>query len=243
MKEKINVRKVYLKILSLLTIPFFVAGCAKKSECDIKDNHVHKYIANTEKGRIVTYLNSEELDHIKYDNNYPFSPCIHYNWTNDTIEVTQDDLEFYKLKGELFVGTDNLDYLNNLKNENKDYIEYHYDYSKRRVVTTSTGKITQTYPIMQRHEGYTDDHNHEGLDGKVKLYHYQYYGYKIEKQDGKYVKIKSPLVDDINEIIDEYPYFSLLCFEIEPKEYEFDKDVVSSIRIEDINSDNYIPQK
>ena len=89
---------------------------------------------------------------------------------------------------------------------------------------------------MQRHEGYTDDPTHEGLDGKVRLNHYQYFGYKIEYNNGKYELIKSPLVDDINEIINDYPYYSLECSEIVTKDLEYDKDMVASVRIEDINT-------
>ena len=243
MKEKLNVRGVYLKILSLLAIPFIVSGCSKKADCDLKNIHVHKYFTDTNKGRITTFLNSEELDHSQFNTSPNLPKYTHYSWTNESIEVTNDDLEFYKVKGELFKGSDNLDYLNNLIDSNKDYIEYHYDYHKRRIVTTSTGKFTQTYAVLQRHEGYTDDPTHEGLDGKIQLHHYQYYGYKIEKKDGKYVKIKSPLVDDINEIIDEYPFFSLECFEIIIKEYEFDKEIVSSITIDDIVDDTFLLQK
>ncbi len=222
MKEKISVRSVYKKILALLAAPIILTGCGKQEDCDIKAKHVHKFIQDTEKGRIVTLIDSHESN---YHN---------FHWTNGYVEIKDDYDNFYKTKDTLFRGDENWDYLYNLMSDNKDYIEYHYDYHKRRVVTTSSAQ-TLTYPVQQRHAGWTTDSTHEGLDGKVKLHHYQYYGYKIYYKDGKYIKEKSPLVDDIRDIINEYPYFSIDCFEIIEKEYEFDKDNVSKVTINDIN--------
>jgi hypothetical protein len=222
MKEKISVRSVYKKILALLAAPIILTGCGKQEDCDIKAKHVHKFIQDTEKGRIVTLIDSHESN---YHN---------FHWTNGYVEIKDDYDNFYKTKDTLFRGDENWDYLYNLMSDNKDYIEYHYDYHKRRVVTTSSAQ-TLTYPVQQRHAGWTTDSTHEGLDGKVKLHHYQYNKYQIYYKDGKYRKKKSPLVDDIRDIINEYPYFSIDCFEIIEKEYEFDKDNVSKVTINDIN--------
>ena len=133
------------------------------------------------------------------------------------------------MNDELFIGKDNLDYLDNLMANNKDKLEYYYRYTDR-IMVTPFGSDKPLFPIAKEIIELTDNPNTKGLTGRVKYTHYQYYGYKIIDNN----VIKSPLVDDIKDIIDEYPYFCKDCFEIITKEYNFDKDKVSSIKIEDI---------
>ena len=56
-------------------------------------------------------------------------------------------------------------------------------------------------------------------------------------KDGKYTKEESPLVDNINDIIDEYPYYSSNCVVTTQKEYDFPKEDVASIKIEDLDNE------
>ena len=63
--SKPRVRKVYLKLLSLLAIPFFLGGCAPKSDCKLGKNHVHKYV-NRNNG-VISYINSENLSYGDFD--------------------------------------------------------------------------------------------------------------------------------------------------------------------------------
>lgn len=194
MKEKVNVRSIYLKILSLLSIPFILGGCSRKSDCDIKNLHVHKYYQNTSCGTIYNYLNSEKV--IK-DN---------YIWTDDIIEVTKDDLDFYKTKGNLFYGRDNWGYLYNGMKGCHDYLEFYYYYEEDEDYTDDEGNRktrTETY------SGWTTNPYHRGVTGEVSLNHYRFFSYSIVRKNGKYIKVESPLVDDIRDVLDDYPYVPL----------------------------------
>ena len=71
--------------------------------------------------------------------------------------------------------------------------------------------------------------------GEVRLRHFKYYGYTIGYKDGKYELIKSPLADDFREIVDEYPYYSPKCYESVYQYFNFKKEDLPNIRIEDIN--------
>ena len=82
---------------------------------------------------------------------------------------------------------------------------------------------------------WTTDRNHSGNTGEVRVRHFKFYGYRIVLKDGKYVREQSPLVDDIRDIIDEYPFFSQECYKTVYKEYKFNKNEVSKIKLEDIN--------
>ena len=46
-------------------------------------------------------------------------------------------------------------------------------------------------------------------------------------------KIKGPLIDDIREIIDEYPYFETEPFQVVTKDYNLINDIMANLKIED----------
>ena len=60
--EKIKVRKVLPIIASLLAIPFIISGCAQRSDCDVKKQHVHLYKISDVNGVFYTYLDNEALE-------------------------------------------------------------------------------------------------------------------------------------------------------------------------------------
>ncbi len=215
---RIKIRNIYKKAIAILVAPFFLVGCGKKADCKVLDNHVHKYVATTDKGVVSTYLRSEDLFRSLYDETQ--GKYVKYNWTDNYIKIDEKDIDFYKCKDLLIEGASNIEYLDSLMKRNQNYTEYHYYYSKKRIVTTSTGKFVQTYAIPNIHTGWTTDENHEGLDGQTREKKYMYYGYRIINKDGKWIRERSPLVDDYKEIIDEYPYFSLNCYELITKENE-----------------------
>ena len=201
--NNIKVKKLMPKVVALLFIPFILTGCGKKSDCDIKERHVHLYTKNTNKGKIEKYLDSEKLTQ------------GNYNWNKDCIEITSEDEEFYRAKGDLFVGADNWEYLfNTMKENSKDYLEFYYHYTTTSVVKAGKSTITQ----IHHHSGWDTDPEHRGVTGEVRVCHNRYYGYNIVLMDGKYVKVQSPIVDDIREIINDYPYFSEECIETVYKE-------------------------
>ena len=54
-------------------------------------------------------------------------------------------------------------------------------------------------------------------------------------KDGKWINERSPFVDDIRDIINEYPYFEIDCYKQVYKEYRVDRRELNSIKIEDFN--------
>ena len=47
--KKPKIRKVYLKILAILPIPFLLTGCFD-ADCKIPDYHIHKYVGKIRRG-------------------------------------------------------------------------------------------------------------------------------------------------------------------------------------------------
>ncbi len=231
--EKPRVRKVFKKVLAILICPFILTGCFD-SDCKIDEYHVHKYIGSIRRGykgddknhTIINYFDSEGLTKYKEewleeermsDRYYPFE--LSYRWQEDSIEITKDDLEFYKVKGDLFDGKENWDFLYSVMARMKDYLEFYY--------YRTDGESTW--------EGWITDPRYSDNTGDVRVRHMRYFGYKIEYKDGKYVKKRSPLVDDIRDIIDEYPYFDIECYKAVYKEYKFKEKDLPKIKLEDIN--------
>ena len=216
--KKIKVRRIYKQLLSLIAIPFLLSGC-ESNNCDITERHVHKYVGSNKRGTIVNYLDSENptiYNEYQDVNNYTFE----YKKQNEYIEITKDDEEFYKVKGTMFYGPDNWDLLYNIMSGKKDYIEYEYTYSDGE----------DTYHRWNRNA--KDNRNYTG---KVRVTHYRFCGHKIVYKDGKYINVRSPFVDDIREIIDEYPYFEIDCYKQFTKDYKYGKKEVRNIRLEDVD--------
>ena len=224
--NKPKIRKVYKGVLALLTIPFILTGCGEQSKCELPSRHVHKYTMNNNRGQIVNYIDSEDL---KYGN---------YNWNNDYIEITKDDEAFYRTKAELFEGAPNWNYLyNTMVANNYDYLEFYYHYTTTSTYTTSDGKgHTTTHIRTNHHSGWSEDPTHRGVNGNVRVNHHRFYGYNIIYKNGKYEKVKSPLVDDIREIINDYPYFSDNCVEIVNKEYDCSKYDLRTLKVQDFKA-------
>lgn len=185
-----------LAALALL-VSLGVTGCAKKSNCDVKEYHLHRY----EKEGVVRYIDSEKLT------------FEGYNWT-DVIEYTDKEdkkLHEFETKKDLLRIEDNVDYIKEQQEKHEDYIEYRYAYTYLLPIPhiISTGKSTITFftYIPTTHYSWTADPNHPRLTGEERLCHYVYNGYKIEKDEhGKYVLIPSEDVEDVLTVKDEFPY-------------------------------------
>lgn len=210
-----NIKEVTKKILPFLCIPFILGGCSKV-DCDIKEDHVHKYVARTSNGTIVNYFNSEDTIYMPPFLQVLAYKSIDYYRDNEYLLATEDDLNFYKVRGASFKGSENWIYLFNLMKNKRDYIEYRY-------------RDSDDDPH------WTTDKNKSRKTGLVRVNHYRFFGYKIVWQNGQYIKVRSPLVDDIRDIIDEYDYFDHNCYEEVYKEYNFNRSIVDSIRLEDID--------
>ncbi len=189
--NKPKVRKTYLKILALLSCPFILSGCSNQSECTETSDHAHRYV-NPKTGIELHIGNSEYLTYNGYI------------WQEDFYTLNEDDVAFYEQKKDLFYGPDNWDYLYNVMASKKDRIEYRYryddgfDYAYRWIESN------------QENKHYTGD---------VCVYHYRFCGHRIILKDGKWIDERSPFVDDIRDIIDEYPYFQLDPYMVVHKDY------------------------
>ena len=103
--ERIKVRKVLPMIASLLAIPFIISGCAQRSDCDVKEKHVHLYKISDVNGVFYTYLDNEALEFNARD--WKGDVTVNYKWQPDYIIVTDEDLQFYHSKDDFFEGEKN----------------------------------------------------------------------------------------------------------------------------------------
>ncbi len=180
--RKLEVKKGILLALAA-SLVLAATGCSKKSDCQEKEYHLHKY----EKGNIVRFLPREELDYQGY------------HWT-EKVYFTDPDFYEYADKNRLLEIGANKDYIAGVQNSQKDYYEYEYTF----MTIMPMGKILMPIPVTD----WTTDPNYGGLTGNVRLCHPMHYAYKVEKDEkGKRRLVKSPLVEDILEIEDEYPMF------------------------------------
>ncbi len=154
----------------------------RESDCTEKDYHVHKY----EKGKIVRFLPREQLHYQGY------------NWT-DKVYFTDPDFYEYLDQERLLQISENRTYIQQVQNSQKDYLEY----ERAGTWVNPVGKLPRTIPMTD----WTTDPN-KGNTCRTRVCHTQYYGYKIEKDEkGNRYLVKSPLVDNLLEIEDEYPFF------------------------------------
>ncbi len=179
--RKLDIRNGILLALAG-TLSFYLIYNTRQSDCTEKDYHVHKY----EKGRIVRFLPREELHYQGY------------NWTEE-VYYTDPDLFEYLDQERLLQISENRTYIQQVQNSQKDYLEY----ERAGTWVNPVGKLPRTIPMTE----WTTDPT-KGNTGRTRVCHAQYYGYKIEKDErGNRHLVKSPLVDNLLEIEDEYPYF------------------------------------
>ena len=218
------------KFMSLVLLLSLLSGCGKKSDCEIPTRHVHKYTKEiTDDITIEKYLDDEHL------NNYG------YQWNSDYIEITKDDEELYKLlnsKG-LFEGLNNWEYLYNEMASHHDYLMFYYEYYTTEIYTTTDdeGNIT-THTQQVYHDGWHSNPYDSDNTGKTRLYHHRYYGYRVIYKDGKFKLEKSDAVDDVREIINDYPYFSEGCVEEVYEQFRFYKSELPFLSPEDFDTFN-----
>ena len=184
-----------------LVLSMALSGCGEKSDCNIPSRHLHQYTHETKNGAVLQkYMESERL---KKDG---------YNWNENYYEINQKDAELYRFinKEDLLSAEDNWDYLYNLMSENRDYLEFYYRYTttETRIVTDDDGDShLETYEEV--HDGWTRNPNDPTNTGVFRVNHYQYRGYQIVDNGKKYKKIHSEYVDDIRDVLSDYPYFKL----------------------------------
>jgi hypothetical protein len=216
-----------IKLCSLMLTGLLTA-CSLDADCDISEYHAHKYY--NEDG-FVRYLNEEFLN---YDG---------YTRDDEFIYLNEEDKylnNFIKYKDLLLI-SDNIDLINNIVLNNKDYIEYRYSYL---VLESDYNSIYNNYPLtLKKRYSWTKDASHENLTGEERLCHYVYNAYKLEKNDkGKYVVIKSEYSDNIYDLMDEYPYIKTDFYRIIDVKDDSILDYEDGPEDENINDKNELDQ-
>lgn len=221
-----NKRKKQISALALVAT-MLLSGCGEKSSCEVPTRHVHRYTKE---------ISSDITLEAYFDQEYlTFSG---YNWNDDYIEINKMDEEFYKLitGNKLFEGPTNWDYLFNVMANQHDYLKFYYEYytTETKITTDSEGNET-VEEVQVHHDGWTENPYNSDNTGKTRLYHHKFYGYKVVYKNGRFSLEKSPLVDDIREIIDEYPYFSESCVSEVFETFKFSRYELGDLRPEDFN--------
>ena len=103
-----------------------------------------------------------------------------------------------------------------------DYREYEYEY----IHLLPAGKVV----IPMTEYDWTSDPEDEDLTGETRICHHMFYAYKIVRAtDGHLYTKKSPLVDNLLEIRDEYPYIT--------------EDFIEKVYYEDTKTDKNKPKQ
>lgn len=202
MNIKLNLQKMFslrgvALALVLSTSVASLTGCGKKADCSIDGRHAHLY---TNEEGYIRYIDKEYLSYEGYERK------------EDYVSIEGEE-DFYKFldKNNLMRIDDNLDVILAQQEANVDYMEYRYSYTYLQPIPhiIRSGKTTTTYftYIPQRRHSWTSNPERSGLTGETRLCHYVYVAYQIVKdENGKYVLVPSPDVDDIREVMGEYPY-------------------------------------
>lgn len=197
---KINTLRGILTFM-LLSMPATISGCGKTVKCDVKGEHAHLY--TNEEG----YAKYLEDEHETYKG---------FNRDDEYIEIKSEEKELYsflKDKGLLSIN-DNLEILVDELLVNEDYQEYRYTYIYLMPIphvhfNGKTSVTTYSY-IPTPGRSWTNDATHGNLTGEERTVHYVYQAYKvIIDEKGNYALEASEYVDDLRDIMDEYPYIKL----------------------------------
>lgn len=222
--KKIVLKKITPYALATI-MSLTLSSCSKEIDCEIPSWHVHKYTKEIDGTTITLYLDDEH------------ESVYEYNWNDEYIEITKDDKAFFKETRYMFDGKENWDYLFNLMKTNHDYLKFYYEYTTTETYTTTDDEGNRkTHKRTVYHDGWTRNPNYEHNTGKTRLYHPQYVGYRIINNNGKYIKEKSKPVDDIREIIEDYPYFYEDCIEETYVTFKFKRRELKNLRAEELSS-------
>lgn len=194
--------KLYDAFVAFIGIPAVLTTITIKGngvKCDIESCHAHKYIKD---GKIVRYLDKEVKSYKGFERQ------------DDYIELTdeENDLINYAATHDLIRIDDNINYIKEVEERNKEYIEYEYSYdgTKLRPLFLLSSDKPKVYLTAKNKEkfGWTTDSNHENLTGKERICNFVYEGWTISKDhDRKLSANVSSKVKSLLDINDEYQYF------------------------------------
>ena len=231
MKKKNIIKLLPYIVASSITL----SGCGSTPSCGITNNrHVHLYTKDI----------NDDITISKYKDSEQEVDLNGYTWNQDYIEITKQDEEFYKSlnNNSLFNGMENFDYLYYEMSCNHDYLEYYYEYETIETYTTTDDKGNVTiHTRTVTHDGWTKNPNYSDNTGKVRLCHHKYRAYKINYSNG-YINIeRSPYVDDIRDVLQDYPYVKEDNSTVEYTNYKYTKSEAKALNVEDFYDVNGHP--
>lgn len=208
-----------------------LSSCAPQSECALPARHFHLYTKPISSGVIIEkYVDSEDLTRGGY------------NWQKDCIEVNAVDEKILKRLDEkgLFSAEQNWDYLYyRMSHAPKDFMEFYYSYTTLQTYTTTDSKgHTHTHVRTVHHSGWHDNASSINNTGRVRVGHNRYYAFRVNYSEKGVELEQSPYVDDIREVISDYPYVAEDCDETIYAEMEFSKDKLPYLTLNAINPFN-----
>ena len=226
--KKYKLQKVvpFVLISSML-----LTGCGKKMDCGLPARHVHQYKKNINSNITLTNYYDSEYEQVNG-----------YNWQEDYIEITRTDEELYRLLNSknLFDATTNWDYLYYEMSHVHDYLEFYYEYDTEETnsYTDEDGNVhVETYTV--HHSGWHTNPNDLDNTGDVRLNHYRFYNYRVIYKDGKFQLEKSRLVDDVREVMDDYPYACEKGFALVHKDFKFKRRDLPKLKPSDFDTFNH----
>ncbi len=175
-----------LKGLSLVLVTtLFVTslgGCSSDNKCFVNDKHAHMYVSDD---GLIRYVMSEKNNVDGYNKSYNYRV------------ISQDESSLYEFIGkkELLRIDENMDIISAQQDLNKPFTIYEYTYRSFSRVGSSVCYA------------WTNDPEQDDLTGEEKEVHFIYQAFSIDKdENGNYVLIPSPLVEDITEVMTDFPY-------------------------------------
>jgi len=173
--------------------------------CKISGKHVHLYQKIVDGHPINSYILGEKknVDGYRITNRFMRSDRFY----NEILKILN--------KNDLFRCEQNLDYLY-YQNTNKiSYLEYEYNYVDFDI-KFELDEEGYLIPLVATvvHKGWHENGDDKNNTGKVRECKKKFFGYKIVMKKNKPVLVKSPLVDNIKVLFNEYPYFSEKCYEV-----------------------------
>lgn len=190
---KKTMSRIAVCVLSLV-LSATLTSCTKKMDCNVKEPHAQKYV--DDEGFLAYYQSENEF-------------LNGYTWTEDVRFLDEEAIELQKFLEEnrLLLIADNKDKIKTTIEGNNSHLEYEYEYSTMMMFPVMIGKIMYSIPMTTNHTAYSIDSSIEGKTGKVRGVTYEYYGYRVKKQNGKWLLEKSEPVEDLLDISGEYEYF------------------------------------
>ena len=238
-------KKSIIKLMPyIVASSLILSGCDEQPSCDLSSNrHVHLYVRNI----------NDDIKLSKYKESEEETDYYGFVKQDDLIDVNSEDALVYETMNNfcpdpfssytgLFDGKDNFDYLYYEMSQYSDYLEYYYEYETIETYTTTDSKGNVTvHTRTVTHTGWTQNKYDSDNTGKVRLVHFKYSAYRIKKVNGKYIVEESPHVDDIREVLDEYPYVVLDNKDRFYTYYKYNRHDLINLDVSDFYNENGHP--